>query len=128
MFAQKVGLKPKADQKVVLIADDDPIARYLARLILESEGYFVLAANDGVEAIAISRDFSAPIHVVLTDVEMPLMDGTELRRRIVIERPTTRVLLMSASNCPIPNVPFVQKPLERAKLTELLHCVLSTRD
>jgi len=128
MFTQKLGLQAKAGQKVVLIADDDPIARNLARFILESEGYFVLAANDGVEAIAISRYFSEPIHVVLTDVEMPLMDGTELRKQMLIERPTISVVLMSAGTSPISNAPFLQKPLERAKLTELLRGVLSTRE
>ena len=127
-FNKQVGSWPKAGQKTVLIADDDPIARNLVRLTLEYDGYFVLAANDGLEAIAISRNFSAPIHALLTDIQMPNMDGTELRRQLLVERPTTRVLLMSANESPIPNVPFVRKPFERAKLTELLHRVLSTAE
>jgi len=112
MFSQQAGIRPKDGQSIVLIADDDPIARNLARLILESEGYFVLVANDGLEAIVISRKCCAPIHVLLSDVQMP----------------RTRVVLMSANESPIPNVPFLRKPFKRANLVELLHGVLSNAE
>ena len=128
MFTQQAGIRPQDGQSIVLIADDDPIARNLARLILESEGYFVLAANDGLEAIAISRKCCAPIHVLLTDVQMPNMNGTELRTQMLVERPRTRVVLMSANDSPIPNVPFIRKPFERANLVELLHGVLASAE
>ena len=128
MFSQQAGIRPKDGQSIVLIADDDPIARNLARLILESEGYFVLAANDGLEAIVISRKCCAPIHVLLSDVQMPYMNGIELRTLMLIERPRTRVVLMSANDSPIPNVPFIRKPFERANLVELLHGVLASAE
>ena len=69
----------------------------IVRIVLESEGYFVLAANDGEEALNISRQYPGTIHALLSDVNMPNADGFQLREQILFERPGTKVLLMSAT-------------------------------
>src|SRR3982750_2777525 len=85
-----------AAQTVILIAEDELLMQAVASRILEKEGYFVLTAGDGEEALLISRNFPGTIHALLSDVRMPNMDGTELHQRIQVERPEIKVLLMSA--------------------------------
>jgi two-component system, cell cycle sensor histidine kinase and response regulator CckA len=103
----------RPDQKVILVVDDDVMIRNVARITLEADGYFVLAAHDGEEALHIARKFPGTIHAVLSDVMMPKIDGLQLRERILTERPGVQVLLISGqmdSALPL-NVPFLAKPL-----------------
>jgi len=78
------------DQPVILIVDDDVMIRNIARITLEADGYFILAAHDGEEALHISRKFPGTIHAVLSDVMMPKVDGLQLRERILTEVPAFR--------------------------------------
>ena len=81
---------------VLVVDDDEPIREFLVD-ILQSEGYRVLAASDGQQALALAlRERPA---VVLADVMMPVMTGTELCRRLKGEHPeyAGRVVLMSAA-------------------------------
>jgi CheY-like chemotaxis protein len=80
-----------SDQTVILPADDEVLIRNVARITLQSAGYFVLAANDGEEALNISRQYPGTIHALLSDVNMPNLDGLELREQILFERPGTKV-------------------------------------
>ena len=59
----------------VLVADDSPTVRALVRMELEGAGYSVVEAEDGEQALAAARDPERPVHVVLLDVEMPVLDG-----------------------------------------------------
>jgi two-component system, cell cycle sensor histidine kinase and response regulator CckA len=121
-------LHPESHRIVVLIADDDPVIRNFTRLVLEREGYFVLAANDGEEALALSRYFSGTIHVLLTDVQMPRLDGPELRKRLLIERPDTKVIMMSANPSPVVGVPFLEKPLTLTALLNEVRAILGSSE
>src|ERR1700687_2217614 len=90
------NLRPvHADQTVVLIAEDEVLIRNFARIALEKEGYFVLSACDGEEALIISRAYAGLIHMLLSDIKMPGMDGLELREQILVERPGIKIMLMS---------------------------------
>src|SRR5579863_2128622 len=82
-------------QTVILLVDDEPMIRNVARITLEAEGYFILTASDGNEAMFISGKFPGTIHALLSDIRMPKMDGLELRKRIQKERPIIKILLMS---------------------------------
>jgi DNA-binding response OmpR family regulator len=88
-------LRSCADRLVILVVDDAPAIRNMVRIALEEEGYFVLSAADGEEALLLSRTFPGAIHLLLTDVEMPRLNGLQLRERLREERPATKVLLMS---------------------------------
>jgi diguanylate cyclase (GGDEF)-like protein len=59
----------------VLVADDSPTVRALVRMELEGAGYSVVEAEDGEQALAVARDVTNPVDVVLLDVEMPVLDG-----------------------------------------------------
>ena len=80
---------------VILLAEDDPGVRNLVKLMLSKEGYSVLTANDGQEALEICRKFKDPIHLLLTDVTMPRMTGMELAERVLKIRSEIKILVMS---------------------------------
>ena len=84
-----------APAQTVLVVDDEAMIRVVIRRVLEKQGYRVLEAKGGVDALWISAQESRPIDLLLTDVMMPGMDGRELARRYLAERPATRVLFMS---------------------------------
>jgi two-component system, cell cycle sensor histidine kinase and response regulator CckA len=99
------------DQTVVLIAEDEVLIRNIARIALQNEGYFVLAACDGEEALTISRAYAGPIHMLLSDIKMPRMDGLELRKQILAERLGIKILLMSGlTDAQIEGTPLLRKP------------------
>jgi nitrogen-specific signal transduction histidine kinase/DNA-binding response OmpR family regulator len=89
------ALRPGQGDETIMVVEDEPNLRRLARQALESQGYSVLDAADGASAIQVSNSHQGPIHLLLTDVIMPGMNGRELALRISSLRPETRVLYMS---------------------------------
>jgi PAS domain S-box-containing protein len=81
--------------ETVLLVEDEANLRYLARQFLEKQGYKVIEAADGAVAMQIAVAHEAVIHLLLTDVIMPGMNGRELAQRISEIRPNVKVLYMS---------------------------------
>ena len=81
--------------ETVLVAEDEELVRKFVRSILEKSGYTVLEAHHGSEALRVALQHPGLIHLLLTDVVMPLMDGKLLAQRMVDLRPGIRVLFMS---------------------------------
>ena len=81
--------------ETILLAEDETNLRYLARQFLEKQGYRVIEAADGAVAMQIAVAHEGVIHLLLTDVIMPGMNGRELAQRISEIRPQTKVLYMS---------------------------------
>jgi CheY-like chemotaxis protein len=79
----------------VLIVEDEPAVRELARRLLEDAGFNVLCAANGPEALGAWDDSGGPIDLVLTDLIMPGMSGRELAHRLRAQQPTVNVLYMS---------------------------------
>jgi two-component system, cell cycle sensor histidine kinase and response regulator CckA len=94
-----VQIAPAADvgggSQTILLAEDDGAVRRLARDILANQGYKVLDARDGDEALAIARRYPNVIHLLLTDVVMPGLSGRDLAVRLTVERPNVRVVYTS---------------------------------
>jgi CheY-like chemotaxis protein len=102
----------------VLVAEDEDLLRRLVSQLLGTQGYRILEARDGGEALHLAHLASPHLRLVVADVVMPGMDGWELGRRLAIDCPQVPVLYMSAyprtdifhrgeSN---PSVPFLEKP------------------
>ena len=81
--------------ETVLLVEDAPRVRAVVREILEMNGYRVLEAHDGQQAIELSRAHPGPIQLMVTDVVMPQMSGRELAQHLGRARPDMRVLFMS---------------------------------
>jgi signal transduction histidine kinase/DNA-binding NarL/FixJ family response regulator len=81
--------------ETILLVEDEANLRYLARQFLEKQGYRVLDAADGALAMQIALAHEGTIHLLLTDVIMPGMNGRELAQRVLQLRPSVKVLYMS---------------------------------
>jgi two-component system, cell cycle sensor histidine kinase and response regulator CckA len=99
--AAVVGERPAAPlavtggEETVLVAEDQPEVRRLALRILRSNGYRLLEASSGPEALELSSRHAGPIDLLLTDVVMPKMTGRELAARLRESRPNIKVLYVS---------------------------------
>jgi CheY-like chemotaxis protein len=113
----------------ILVVEDDHALRDLLRLTLESRDYRVLAAADGAEALGIVERQAAPISLLVTDVTLPGMAGTELARRLAARGAGIKVLLLSGyARDPAlldPQVPFLQKPFRPLALLALVQDLLA---
>jgi len=87
--------QPSPGHETILLVEDEENLRRLARQSLETQGYSVIDAADGASAIKISQAHKGPIHLLLTDVIMPGMNGRELANQLSPTRPEMRVLYMS---------------------------------
>ena len=86
---------PRGKGETVLIVDDEAGIRQIAERTLEKYGYKVLLAADGAEAIALYRRRQGDIAVVVTDMMMPLMDGTATIQELVRINPEVRIIAAS---------------------------------
>ncbi len=121
---------PTQQATTVLVVDDEPVTGPLVHDALEPAGYVVLRTVDPLEAIRMARHRPGPIHLLLTDVVMPLMDGRELARRILTLRPDMKILLMSGyevSGLAETGWPFIAKPFRLAQLQEKVRDALEGR-
>jgi hypothetical protein len=123
--------KEKLPAQTILVVDDDAEVCDMVRKMLLGRGFQVLTAISGEEAIRVCRDHPGPIHVLVSDVVMPGMNGSELSRRIKTLRPEIRLLLISGvvqqSAIPgglPPNARFLSKPFTWNTLIQTLRVVL----
>jgi CheY-like chemotaxis protein len=88
---------PLRGTELILLVEDEDQVRVILKEILEGQGYHVLAASNGEEALSISQDLQSNIKLMITDVVMPQMSGRELAERVLAVRPNLPVLFMSSS-------------------------------
>ena len=120
--------------ETVLLVEDSELVRPLVAEVLESYGYTVLAAVDGIEALALAAAHQGPIDVLLTDVVMPRMSGRELADRLLVARPDLKLLFTSGYPADTvvrhgvaeSQVAFIQKPFESDDLAAAIRRVLDT--
>jgi two-component system, cell cycle sensor histidine kinase and response regulator CckA len=133
--AQKVEAAPPRGCETVLIVEDEAAILDLGRLMLEELGYRVLTAGSPGEAIRLATEDRAEIHLVITDVVMPEMNGRELVERIGKSRPGLKYLFMSGYMANIiskygvldEGVRFIQKPFSSNDLARKVREALEQR-
>src|SRR5216683_2815804 len=92
---ERVAARSRHGSETVLVVEDEDEVRSLASEFLRSAGYSVLTAKDGVEALEVSDRRGGSIQLLLTDVVMPKMRGTELAQKLKASFPSLRVVYMS---------------------------------
>ncbi len=118
--------------ETILLAEDEPQLRELMRRALQRQGYEVLEATDGADALEVAAAFPGTIHMLVTDVVMPHTSGTELAEQLLRSRPGLRVVFISGySNEAIerhgmlaPDSVFLQKPISPEVLSRAVHDLL----
>jgi PAS domain S-box-containing protein len=86
---------PAQGRKTILLVEDEDIVRAMLMEVLQESGYSVLEAPDGEAALALSRQHSGPLDLLVTDLVMPNMTGRELSEQIRTDRPELKFLFMS---------------------------------
>ena len=123
MSRDEAGYLPRGDE-IVLIAEDEPsVSNFMAR-ILKKQGYNVLQAPNGEEALQISNNHDGPIDLLLTDIVMPKMGGLQLAELFRVSRPASKVLYTSgytdenmiSKNVKDFSTSFIQKPFTVSSL------------
>ena len=105
--------EPNGRPHVVLIADDEKVVRQVTVAMLEREGYTILTAASGEQAIHALEEFPGTVDLALCDIRMPGPSGLELRSLILKQRPETKVVLLSGDtsfNGVPAEVPTLSKP------------------
>jgi len=122
---------PRGNETVLIVEDEEEV-RKIAMAILRRQGYKVLEAPQGGDAFLICEKYEGPIHLMLTDVVMPRMDGMELAQRLLSMRPEMKVIYMSgyADNAILRHgfleegVDYIQKPFTVSRLARKVREVL----
>jgi PAS domain S-box-containing protein len=126
------GDPPRGSERVLLV-EDDPSVRKVTVQVLSGQGYTVLEAPNGEEALRVARnDPEGEIHLLMTDVVMPRMSGVNLANLLREERPGLRVLFFSGytgdgldeQSLRDPDVAFLQKPFSPATLARTVYDLL----
>ncbi len=128
---RKLDNSPKGAETILIVEDED-IVRALTRQILEESGYQVIEASNGIEALSICKNQANKIHLLMTDVMMPKMNGYELAEKLLKDQPDLRVLFTSGytddeiirHNIIEAENNFIQKPFTFDTLTNKVREIL----
>jgi len=114
------------DPLTILVADDDPAVRAYVRKLLQTQHYFVLEAGDGIQALEVAAGHGGLIHLLLTDLAMPRLDGRELARELHLQRPELRAVYMSGYRVAgfQPDASFLPKPITACALVREVRAAL----
>jgi two-component system cell cycle sensor histidine kinase/response regulator CckA len=113
------------ETETILLCDDEPSVRRLVCLILTRGGYQVLEARNGRHALAVAEGHKGPIHLLLSDVTMPELDGPSLAEQLRAVRADVRVVFMSANWASDGGCPFLQKPFPPTALIRTVRDALA---
>ena len=117
----------------ILVVDDELNMRLVLKALLNKEGYDVVTASDGLEALKILK--GSDLKVIVTDLKMPKLDGMGLLERVVRDYPATPVIIITAHGTIATAVDalkkgafdYITKPFERDELKNIIHKAIKTR-
>lgn len=112
------------DKTCVLLVDDEPAIRMLFAASLRRDGYHVIEAGDGKEAVEAAKEADR-IDLVVTDIRMPKMDGVAMANALRAAQPSIRIVFVSGYPVDVealgPNSCMLSKPFLRADLMNAVH-------
>jgi DNA-binding NtrC family response regulator len=125
---------PVGKTKTILLADDDDAVRNITQIMLKGAGYKVISASDGQEAVQLYKKCLSDIDMVMLDVVMPKVSGTEAFKQIREIQADVRVLFASGYDSGTlqtdfvddKDVQFIQKPYSREPLLSKIRDVLQS--
>jgi len=125
-------VKLPQEAETILLVEDDEMVRQITREVLELQGYRVLEAVNGKDALDLCKNYGSPIDLVMTDVIMPQMGGRELAEKLEPLLPEAKVLYMSGYTDDAivhygvlyENMYFLEKPFDPNALVEKIREVL----
>ncbi|MBC8090035.1 MAG: response regulator [Phycisphaerae bacterium] len=129
----RVGAPPAlGGSETILLVEDEPHVRLLARRILTESGYTVIEAESGSEALVAATLHSGAIHLLISDVVLPGMNGPDVAERLHQSRPDMKVLFMSGytpdaslhHRITQAGTPFLEKPFSRSGLATVVRATL----
>jgi len=119
-------------ESTILVVEDDPAVRAFTTTVLRDAGHKLLEAANGDEALEVAQRHRGPIHLLLTDMVMPGLSGTDLAAELRLIRPDCRVLLVSgysetltAENAIDESIRYLQKPFSPEQLSRTVNAVLT---
>jgi two-component system, cell cycle sensor histidine kinase and response regulator CckA len=127
----------RTGMETILVVEDQPDLRWMICQFLQQLGYSVLEAKDGGDAVALADQYKETIDVLLTDIVMPHVRGSEVARRLSASRPDMKVIFMSGytegefgaapGETRGPETRLLQKPFELDSLALQIRQVLEAR-
>lgn len=125
--------EPREGAQTVLVVEDEAGIRMLMKKILDRQGYHVIEATGGEEALRIVEQRNLPVQLLVTDLVMPQMGGRELAEKLAVSQPGLKVLYVSGftddeairSGSLGPGAEFLQKPFTLGSLVEKVREMLS---
>jgi PAS domain S-box-containing protein len=127
------GLRTAAanNKEIILLVEDEPAISKIVSLLLREQGYTVLSASSPQEALVLARTHPADIHLLLTDVILPTMNGRQLSVEVVGCRPHIKCLFMSGYTADVldehglSGARFLQKPFSNEELVTTVRAALA---
>ena len=118
--------------ETILFVEDEPMIRELGKKMLNNLGYKVLDASAAGEAIRLAKEYPGRIHLLITDLIMPNMNGRDLAKSLLASYPNLRVVFMSGYTSDViarqgildPGIHFIQKPISQKQLSVMVRKAL----
>jgi two-component system cell cycle sensor histidine kinase/response regulator CckA len=132
---QVIASSPHGWETLLLVEDEAAVRASTGEFLVRC-GYTLVTAENGEEALRVSRDYSGPIHLMITDVVMPKMGGPQLAAQLLAERPDMKALFVSgyAENTALHHASmdvtsrFLSKPFSLSMLANKIREVLETAE
>ncbi len=133
MDSQPLEVIHRTGMETILVVEDDDLVRNLAQTILTRHGYNVIVGEDPNQALVLANEYEGQIHLLLTDVIMPQMNGKDLHRKLLSILSDIKVLYMSGHTDDIiadqgvleEGIAFLQKPFSVPVLIKKVHEVIN---
>lgn len=124
---------PPEQKNVLLVEDDSMVRQFIRRTLLDQVRITLLEAADGEEGLTLAQQWPGPLHLLITDLDLPKIAGPELAQRIVAARRETKVLFLSGYSEDLiigrgilgPRSAFMQKPFDMTLLADKIRDLLA---